>query len=133
MPVLIAEMILAELACNVAVGFEQARDIRILYLHAEVRTRQANFGQPGPIYALPRNVRRSARSAALFAVVVGEHHAFPGDSVDVGRSVTHQSECVGADIGLTDIITPDDQHVWFILRQCGLGNRKAYEYCNESS
>ena len=43
--------------------------------------------------------RGPARGAALLGIVVGEHHAFLGDAVDVGRFEAHQSHRVGADIG----------------------------------
>ena len=51
--------------------------------------------------------------AALLAVPVGEHRAFFGDAVDVRRTVAHDSVVVGADIEPANIISPDDQYIWF--------------------
>ena len=39
--------------------------------------------------------------------------------VDVRRPVAHQAHRVGTDIGLTDIVTPDNQHVGPVLRVSG--------------
>ena len=46
--------------------------------------------RPVRIDALPGDERRAARRAGLFAIGVGEHHAFLGDPVDVGRLVAHE-------------------------------------------
>jgi hypothetical protein len=59
----------------------------------------------------------------LLGVVVGELHALVGDPVDVGRGVSHQTEAVGREVGLADIVAEDDQNVGFvslggILRHC---------------
>ena len=56
MSVLIAKVILAKLASDIAVGLEQARDVRILNLHAEISTWQANFRKARSKYALPSDV-----------------------------------------------------------------------------
>ena len=61
---------------------------------------------------------RAARRATVLRVVVGEHHAFAGDAVDVGGSIAHQAERVGTDIGLPDVVTVDDEDVgpcWLLL------------------
>ena len=49
----------------------------------------------------------------MLTVVIGEHHAFFGDSIDVWRAVAHQAHCVGADIGLANIVTPDTILRWY--------------------
>ena len=53
----------------------------------------------------------AAGRAALLGVVVGEHHAFPGDAVDVRRAVAHHADRVGADVGLADVVAEDDEDV----------------------
>jgi hypothetical protein len=49
----------------------------------------------------------------LLGVVVGEHHAFARDAIDVRRLVAHQTERIGADVGLADIVAEDDQDIGF--------------------
>src|SRR5207253_10888154 len=64
----------------------------------------ACFGDLRYLHSFP-----TRRSSDL--VVVGEHHTFAGNAVDVGRAVSHQSERVGADVRLADIVAEDDQDV----------------------
>ena len=54
---------------------------------------------------------RSPSRAALLGVVVGEHHAFAGDAVDVWRAIAHQAERIGADVRLADVVAEDDKDV----------------------
>jgi hypothetical protein len=56
---------------------------------------------------------RAPRRAALLGVVIGEHHAFATDAVDIRRAIAHQAERIGADIRLPDIVAEDDQDVRF--------------------
>ncbi len=113
--VLVAQVVLAELAGRVAVGLQQAGDGRVLFPHAELGARQADLGEAGAEHALARDERRAARGAGLLAVIVGEDHAFLGDAVDVGRPVAHQAHRVGADVGLADVVAPDDENVGLVL------------------
>jgi hypothetical protein len=53
----------------------------------------------------------------LLGVEVGEQSAFRGDTVNVGRFVTHHAMAVGADIGDANVIAPYDQDVRF-FRLC---------------
>ena len=83
----------------------------VLGLQADGRARKADLGKAGAQRALAGDEGGAARRAALLGVVVGEHHAFFGDAVDVRRAVTHQAERIGADIGLADIVAEDDEDV----------------------
>ena len=65
--VLVAEMVLAELASHVPQRLEQLGDGRIFLANAEVGTRQPHFAQPGAEGKLTRDEGRAARRAALLA------------------------------------------------------------------
>lgn len=52
--------------------------------------------------------------ATLFSIIVGKTDALPGDTVNVGRSVLHQSIRVAAKVGHADVVTRDDQDVRII-------------------
>ena len=58
-----------------------------------VRAGNADLGQAGAQADLAGDEGRAARRAAVLGVVVGEHHAFLGDAVDVRRLVAHQARC----------------------------------------
>ena len=121
--VLVAEMVLAELAGGVAERLEQLGDGRILGAETEIGARQPDLRQPGAKHALAGDEGRAARGAALLAVIIGEDHAFVGDAVDVRRAIAHQALGVGADIALADIVAPDDEDVRLLVlrhgRDCG--------------
>ena len=83
-------------------------------LEAHRRGRNAHLAQPGAQSALAGDERRTSRRAALLGVVIGEHHSFLGDAIDVGRAIAHHPHRVGTDISLTDVVAEDDEHVWFL-------------------
>ena len=91
-------MVLAELAGGVALVLQQLRDGHESSVHADRRAGNADFRQAGAIDALPGDEGRAARRAGLLAVAIGEHHAFLGDAVDVGRLVAHQAVRVAAQV-----------------------------------
>ncbi len=80
--------------------------------------RQPYLGEAGAEYALAHDERRAACSAALFTVVVGKGDALLGDAVEVGRHVTHHSMGVVGNIGLADIVTPDDKDIGLFGSKC---------------
>ena len=51
----------------------------------------------------------------MLSIIVGEHHPFTRDAVDVGRLEAQQAVGVGADVGLTDVVAPDDDDVGLLL------------------
>ena len=70
----------------------------------------------------------------MLTVVVGEHHAFLGDAVDIGRLVAHQAARIDTDIGLADVVAPDDDDIWLLL----CGRRRTHrddsnEQCHQSN
>jgi hypothetical protein len=109
--VLVAEMVLAELAGGVAERLQELGDRRILRLQAHRRTRDADLGEAGAEDALPSEEGCTARGAGLLAVRVGEPHPFIGDAVDVGRAIAHHPAAVATQVPDADIVTPDDEDV----------------------
>ena len=107
----IAEMVLAELAGRVALVLEAGGDGHELLRHADRRARDADLGEAGAIDALPGDEGGASRRARLLAVAIGEHHAFLGDAVDVGRLVAHEAVRIAAQIRDADIVAPDDEDV----------------------
>ncbi len=87
--VAVAEMVLAELAGGVAERLHDIGDARIVRPEPELGARQADLRQAGADRRLPGNEGGAAGGAALLAIPVGEHRAFFGDAVDVGRPVAH--------------------------------------------
>ena len=75
----IAKMVLPELAGRVALVLQARGDGHELLRHAGRGAWDADLGEAGAIDALPGDEGRASRRAGLFAVRVGEHHAFPGD------------------------------------------------------
>ena len=110
----VAEMVLAELPGGVALRLERRRDRRVGRLQAQVGTRQANLGQAGAVRVLAGDERRTPGGATLLPVVVGEQRPFRRDPVDVGRPVPHHAVAVTLQVGLPDIVAPDDQDVRFV-------------------
>jgi cytochrome d ubiquinol oxidase subunit I len=84
----VTQVIFAELSGRLAFIFQKRCNGRIFNLHAFVCTRQPNFGEPGAEHGLPHDEGRPAGSTRLFGIVVGEHNAFLGNPVDVGRLVS---------------------------------------------
>ena len=130
----IAEMVLAELAGRVALVLEAGGDGDELLRHADRRARDADLGEAGAIDALPGDEGRASRRAGLFAVGIGEHHAFLGDAVDVGRPVAHEAVRIAAQIRDADVVAPDDEDVrlfvlaisisscWYCSFRCSRGH-----------
>ena len=119
--VLVAEMVLAELAGGVAERLEQLGDGRVLGLQAHGRARDADLGEAGAEDALPGDEGGPPCGAALLAVGVGEAHPLVGDAVDVGRAIAHHAVAVAAQVPDADVVAPDDEDV----RLVGLGHVRA--------
>ena len=109
--VAVAQMVLAELAGGIAQRLERLRNRDVLEAQAEVGGRQPDLGEAGAQRRLAGDEGRPPRRAALLGIVVGEHHAFLGDAVDVGRAVAHEAQRIGADVGEADIVAEDDEDV----------------------
>ncbi len=123
MLILVVQVVLSKLAGHIAERLEQSGNRRVLGPHAQVCTWKADLGKTRAKHALTGDERRAAGSAALLAVIIGEHHALTGDTVDVGCPVAPQPHGVGADVGLANVIAPDNQDVGFI----GFGGSRTRE------
>ena len=88
--VAVAQVVLAELAGGIALHLQQFGNRRICLLQPERRTRQADLGHARAQAGLAGDERRPAGRAALLGVVIGEDHAFLGDTIDVGRMKAHK-------------------------------------------
>ena len=111
--VLVAEVVLAELAGGVAQRLEQLGNGGVLRLQPDVRAGHAHLGEAGAVGVLPGDEGGAAGGAALLAVRVGEAHPLVGDAVDVGGAVAHQPIAVAAQVGDADVVAPDDEDVGF--------------------
>jgi len=69
------------------------------------------------IEMLRRIIARTADDAAL-QTRLGEVYAFAGDPVDIRGPVPHQTERIGTDVSLTDIVTEDDKNVRLLAARC---------------
>ena len=94
----VAEVVLAKLPGRVTQGLEHLGDRWVLAPQSESGARQADLRESGAESMLAGDERGAARRAALFGVIVGEHHAFLGHAVDVGGLVTHHAVGVSADV-----------------------------------
>ncbi|MNL07918.1 hypothetical protein D3C87_1286170 [compost metagenome] len=112
--ILVAEVVLAELAGRVTLGLERLGDGDVTLLDTDRRTRYADLGQAGAQRRLACDERRPPGGATVLRVVVGEDHAFLGDAVDVRRLVADHAHGIGADVGLADVVAEDHQNVGFV-------------------
>ena len=120
MLVVIAEMVLAELAGRVALGLHDIGDRGHPVRDAVRVSRHADGQQAGTERLLAEDERRTTRGTALLPIGVGEHRAFIRDAVDVRRLVAHQSSGVGADLWDADVVAEDHEDVRFFVRtECG--------------
>ena len=72
-------------------------------LQADIGTRHAHLGQSGSDRILPGDESRPACGTALLTVVIGKHHAFSCDPVDIRGTVTDQAKGVSANVALANI------------------------------
>src|SRR4030095_5917305 len=113
--VLVAKVVLAELASAVTKRLKKVGDAGVFGPHAQRGTRDPHLAQTGAKYALPRNERGAPRRAALLAVVVRKDHPFVGDPIYVGRPITHHTFRKATKVRLADIVTPYDKNVRLAL------------------
>src|SRR4029077_1186248 len=112
--VAVPEMILTELTRRVTKWLQKLSESHVSRLQTRRRAGQSDFAQAGAQSALAGDERRAAGRAALFGVIVSEHHTFLCDAVDVRRLVSHQAKRVGADIGLPNVIPENNEDVRFL-------------------
>jgi hypothetical protein len=109
--VLVAEVVLAELAGRIAVRLEQVRDRRRPVRDAVRRAGHPDREQAGPERVLPKDERGPPGGAGLLAVGVGEQRPFLRDPIDIWRPIPHDPVVVGTDVVDADVVAPDDQDV----------------------
>ena len=119
--ILVAQVVLPELAGGIAQVLHELRDAGVLLAEADIGAGQAHLSQTGADRRLSRDERGPAGSTALLTIPAGEHCAFLGDPVDVRRPVSHVSPVVNARIEPTDIIAHDDENVGFLLLRLRFG------------
>ena len=106
-------MVFPELAGDIAMRLEQLGDGGVFRVQADVGSGHPYLGQTSAERILAGYKGGTSGGATLLAVVVGESGALVGHAVDVGRAVTHLSAIVVADVPPADVITPENQDVWF--------------------
>ena len=112
--VLVAEVVLAELAGGVAHRFQYRRDGHRLGRQAGRRAGLADRGHAGADRQFAGDEVRATRRATRLGIVVREQHAFLGDLVEVRRSARHHAAVIGADVPHADVVAHDDDDVgWF--------------------
>ncbi len=131
--ILVAQVVLAELARGIAERLEEGGDRWVFRAQAEVGARQADLGKARAEHALPRNERGAPGRAGLFAVVVGEDHTLAGDAIDVRGLVPHQAVGIGADVRLADVVAPDDEDIRLAVRGLSAREKKDEQQCRHHS
>ena len=109
--VLVAKVVLAELAGGVAHSFERGGNRHRLRRYADGCAGLADRGHAGADRQLAGDEVGAARRAARLGVVIGEQHAFGGELVEVRRPPGHHAAVVGADIPHADVVAHDDDDV----------------------
>ena len=123
--ILVAQVILAELSGRIALGFQQFGDGWILFTEAQIGAGHPYFTQAGTKHTLAGDKGGAAGGTALFGIIVGKNDAFVGDAVDVRRPVTHHPFRISADIGLANVVAPDNDDVGFGVRRLRGERRRA--------
>ena len=109
--VLVAEVVLAELAGGVAHALEGGRDGGGLGRQAGRRAGLADGRHAGADRQLAGDEVGAPRRAACLGIVVGEQHALGGDLVEIRRAARHHAAVVGADVPDADVVAHDDDDV----------------------
>ena len=113
--ILVAKVILAELAGGVALRFERGGNGASLGGQSYRRTGLADRGHAGADRQLAGDEVRATRRAACLGVVVGEQHAFFGELVEVRRLPGHQAPVIGTDVPHADVVTHDDDDIGLLF------------------
>src|SRR5262249_2366720 len=92
--VLVAQMVLAELAGGVAQRLQQFGDGWILRPNSDIGPGHPDLCQAGADWVLPGDERSPAGGTTLLAVIVGEGRTLMSDPSNVGGSVAHMAPCV---------------------------------------
>src|SRR5690242_17139244 len=96
--ILVAQVVLAELARRIAKRFQQCGDCGILGAYADIGAGHSDLGEARADRILPGDEGGTASGATLLAIVVSESRALMTDVVNVRRAVTHLTSVVVAAI-----------------------------------
>ena len=113
--ILVAQMVLAELAGCVAHRLQYRRDGHRFGGQADRRAGLTDRGHAGADRQFAGDEVRATRRATRLGVVVGEQHAFLGELVEVRRPAGHHAAMIGADVPHADVVAHDDDNVGFLL------------------
>jgi hypothetical protein len=114
-------MILPELTGCIAERFEELGNGRVFSLQTDGRGGHADLREPRTVHALAGDEGRAPGRATLFAIGIGEPHAFFSETIDVGRAISHEPVAVTAQVRDSDVVAPDDEDVRFV----GLWHQRA--------
>ena len=117
----ITKVVFTKLTRDIAQGFEHFSQRRILSLDPSRHTGRAYFGQTSTHRVLAGNKRRAPSGAALFRVIVCEHNALSGNTIDIRRLVAHYPMAICADIGLANIVSQIMRMLGLSLAACAAG------------
>src|SRR4051794_19756653 len=109
--VLVAEVILTELARGIAQRLEEAGDGGIFGAQPNIGAGHTDLGQTSADRVLARDESRPPSGAALLPVIIGKGCAFMADTIDVRCPVAHLATAVVANVPPPDIVAPQNKDV----------------------
>src|SRR4029077_17062388 len=118
----VAEVVLTELACSVALCFERGGDGASLGRHADISTRLADGRETCADRQLTGDEVRATRRATRFSVIVGEEHTLRRQLVEVWRFAGHDPAVVGTNVKPANVVSHDEDDVGFLVRRLGWSN-----------
>ena len=115
-PILVAQMILAELPGRVAKRLEHGGQRRIFGAQPDRVARQTNRVHPRAHRKLPGDKGRPTRGTARLCIVVGQPHTLGGKLVEIGRLDALDPLMIARQAGPAHIIGHDHQNIrWRLL------------------
>ncbi len=112
----VTQMVLAKLARGIAHRLQRGGDGRRFCGHSQRRAGLAHGGQARADRQLAGNEVGPAGRAARLGVVVGEHHPFMGETVEIGSLAGHHATVVGANVKPADVVAHDEDDVRLLAR-----------------
>ena len=110
----VAQVVLTELSCRVALRLEDFGERRIGFLNPALGARNADGCHARADGELPHNECRAPGGATGLAVLIGEQHAIMSNAIEV-RGAPHHAVRIGTDIPHADVVAPDDENVGFLV------------------
>jgi hypothetical protein len=112
--VAVPEMVLSKLRRSISLRLEHFGQCRVTLLNASGRPGNADRSHARTERELAHDERRAPSGTTGLSIVIGKEHPFLRDPIDVG-CVAHHAVGIGADIPHADIISKDDENVWFFV------------------